>query len=137
MGTSPSLPRTEGCVSMVQSRIRASWNATNHLQNTRSLLFARRGGDREVRIGFGVPPGLCAGHVWARRQLQPLGFSVPSETAINTSWFLTQTVRSFILLYLNSTLKIQIPSITICFNMHVLLVKCRVKAQLSSQPQWY
>lgn len=105
------------------------------IQGTFALLgmvgTARRGSALESHLG------LCAGLVWAQRQLQRVGFSILSEIGINTSWFLTSMVQSFILLYLSSTLKIQIPSITICFNMHVLLVKYHVKAQLSSQPQWY
>lgn len=69
MRTSPSLLGTKGCVSLVENGIRASLNAANHLQNTRSLLPARHGGDCEVRISFGVPPGLHTGLIWAQLQV--------------------------------------------------------------------
>lgn len=91
-----SLPCTKVCVSVVQETIRAFLNAPDHFQNITSLLFTQRGGDCGVRISFGVPPGLCAGVIWAWHQFRPLGFSVPSETEINTSWFLTRTMQSFI-----------------------------------------
>lgn len=110
---------TKGCLSVVQNSIRAPLNVTNHFQNRRNLVFPRRGGGQHW-----CPTRACSGFLGTQRRFSHLP---SSETGINSSWFLTPMVQSCIWLYLKSTLKTQIPSITICFNMHVLLVKCCVK----------
>lgn len=59
----------------------------------------------------------CAFHhnVWAMETIEDLGNQIQCP------------VQSCIWLYLKRTSKIQIPSVMICLNMHVLLVKCCVK----------